>query len=334
MKAVWYERAGAAREVLQYGEMPDPTPGPGELRVKIGYSGVNPSDVKRRAGSNGPLAFPRIIPNMDGSGVIDRVGDGVDPGRIGERVWLHSTMWKRPFGTAAQYAVTLPERAYPLPANVSMAQGAGLGVPAMTAHRAVFGLGPVRGKTVLVTGGAGAVGFYAIQLARWGGARVLATVSSPEKAAAARRAGADALIDYKTQDVGAEVLRLTQGAGVDHVVEVDFGANLPATLICIKTGGSIATYASMTDPQPMLPFYQIMTKNLAVLWVLVYDMPARAMQDAARDVHAWLSDGSAVHQIARRFSLEDLVEAHLAVEGGHEIGKVIVEVGGELTGAA
>jgi NADPH2:quinone reductase len=329
MKAVWYEKSGAAREVLNYGEMPEPEPGPGELRVRIGYSGVNPSDVKRRAGSNGPPAFPRIIPDMDGAGVIDKVGAGVDPKRVGERVWLHSTMWKRPFGTAAQYAVTLPERAYTLPANITMAQGAGLGVPAMTAHRAVFGLGPVQGKTVLVTGGAGAVGFYAIQLAKWGGARVIATVSSENKAAAARRAGADAVINYKTQDVAREAMALTQGAGIDHVVEVDFGANLPATLACIKTGGSIATYASMTQPQPVLPFYQIMPKNLTLLWVLVYDMSAQAMVEAARDVNAWLSEGKAVHQIAASFSLERLVDAHLAVESGREIGKVVVEIGGE-----
>jgi NADPH2:quinone reductase len=328
MKAVWYERSGAAGEVLAYGEMPDPEPG--EVRVRIGYSGVNPSDVKRRAGSNGPPAFPRIIPNMDGSGVIDKVGAGVDPTRVGERVWLHSTMWKRPFGTAAQYAVTLTERAYTLPANISMEQGAGLGVPAMTAHRAVFGLGPVLGKTVLVTGGAGAVGFYAIQLAKWSGARVIATVSSEEKAAVARRAGADAVINYRNEDVGQRALALTDGAGIDHVVEVDFGANLPATLACIKTGGSIATYASMTQPQPVLPFYQIMPKNLALLWVLVYDMSAQAMLDAACEVNAWLSQGRAVHQIAKSFPLSRLVDAHLAVESGKEIGKVVVEVGGEL----
>ena len=329
MKAVWYERLGAAREVLTYGVMPDPEPGVGELRVKIAFSGVNPSDVKRRAGSSGAIPFPRVIPDMDGSGVIDKVGAGVDARRIGERVWLHSTAWKRPFGTAAEYAVTLPERAYPLPAGTPLSVGAGLGVPAMTAHRAVFGLGPVQGRTVLVTGGAGAVGFYAIQLAKWGGARVLATVSSTEKAAVATRAGADEVINYKSEDVAARVLAATGGAGVDHVVEVDFGANLATTLAVIKTGGSIATYASMGAPQPVLPFYQIMPKNLTVLWVLVYDMPAQAMVEAARDVHAWLASGRAVHQIARTFPLEALVDAHLAVESGQEIGKVIVAVGGE-----
>lgn len=328
MKAFWYEHIGAAREVLQHGEMPDPEPGPGELRVKIAYSGVNPSDVKRRAGSSGPIPFPRVIPNMDGSGVIDKVGAGVDKRRIGERVWLHSTAWRRPFGTAAEYAVTLPERAYHLPDNVPLSVAAGLGVPAMTAHRAVFGTGPVKGKTVLVTGGAGAVGFYAIQLAKWGGARVIATVSSAKKAAIAQKAGADEVIDYKTEDVAARIKTLTDGAGIDHVVEVDFGANLRTTLAVIKTGGSIATYASMSMPQPVLPFYEMMPKNINLLWVLVYDMSAQAMADAAREVNAWLAEGHAVHNIAQTFKLPYLVDAHLAVESGTEIGKVIVEVGG------
>ncbi|HEX4326104.1 MAG TPA: NADPH:quinone reductase [Burkholderiales bacterium] len=328
MQAVWFERTGAAREVLVHGEMPDPQAGAGEVRVKIAYSGVNPSDVKRRGGFSGPIPFPRVIPDMDGSGVIDQVGAGVDPKRIGERVWLHSTAWKRPYGTAAQYAVTLSDRAYPLPANTPLSVGAGLGVPAMTAHRAVFGLGPVKGKTVLVTGGAGAVGFYAIQLAKWGGARVIATVSSEAKAAAAKRAGADAVINYKSEKVGERALSLTDGAGIDHVVEVDFGGNLAATLECIKLSGTIATYASMSAPQPAIPFYQIMPKNLNLLWVLVYDMPAQAMADAARDVNAWLAEGRAVHQIARTFPYTQFVDAHLVVERGGEIGKVIVEVGG------
>jgi len=332
MKAVWYERNGAAKDVLVVGEMADPEPGAGEIRVKVGYSGVNPSDVKRRMGAGGvnaPMQYPRVIPNMDGSGTIDKVGAGVDAKRLGERVWLHSAMWKRPFGTGAQYVVTLPERAYPLPANTPLSVGAGLGVPAMTAHRAVFGLGPVKGKTVLVTGGAGAVGFYAIQLAKWGGAKVIATVSSADKAAVAKKAGADGVINYKTENVAERAIALNNGERVDHVVDVDFGANLPVTLNLIKNAGTLATYASMGNPQPAIPFYQVMPTNLVVQWVFVYDMPVQAMLDAARDVNAWLTGGTAVHQIARSFKLEQMVDAHLAVESGQEIGKVIVEVGGE-----
>jgi len=330
MKAVWYERNGAAREVLRYGEMPDPHPGPGEVRVAIGWSGVNPSDVKRRAGYNQPpLAYPRAIPNMDGAGRIDKVGHGVDPARIGERVWLHSTAHQRAFGTAAEYAVTPSERAFTLPDGVGMDVGAGLGVPAMTAHRCVFGAGPVEEKSVLVTGGAGAVGFYAIALAKWGGARVMATVSSIEKAHHARRAGADVVINYREEDVATRVLDETGRDGVDLVVDVDFGANLAASLAVIKDNAVIATYASMGAPQPVLPAYTLTRKNLTLMGVLVYSMPQAAMRAAGRDVNAWLVSGHAVHHLAERFSLERLADAHLAVESGSVIGKVIVEVGGQ-----
>ncbi len=329
MKAVWYEATGPADDVLTAGEMPDPEPGPGEVRVKIAYSGVNPSDVKRRGGANAQgMPFPRVIPGMDGSGTIDRIGAGVDASRLGQRVWLHSTSWRRPFGTCAEYAVTAPDRAFELPPNTSFEVGACLGVPALTAHRAVFGLGPVEGKTVLVTGGAGAVGFYAIQLAKWGGARVITTVSSDAKAEVARRAGADAVINYKAEDVADRVMSVTNGAGVDHVIDVDFGANLPATVAMLKLGGSIATYASMSIPQPVIPFYPMMNKNINLLWVLVYDMPQAAIFEGARDVNRWLTEASPQHQIAQTFPLALLADAHRAVESGRVVGKVLVEVGG------
>jgi NADPH2:quinone reductase len=326
MKAGWYERNGPAHEVLEIGERPDPEPGPGEVRVRVACSGVNPSDVKRRAGwNNQQLAFPWAVPNNDGAGVIDKVGAGVDARRVGERVWLHSTGWKRPLGTAAEHTVTPHHRAFPLPQNVSFEIGAGLGVPAMTAHRAVFGLGPVRGKTVLVTGGAGAVGFYAIQLAKWGGARVVTTVSGAEKAAEAKRGGADHVVNYKAENVAERLLALTEGAGVDHVVEVDFGANLPVTLAVLKPNGSVATYASMTKPEPAIPFYPLMFKNVRLLWVFVYEMPQEAMAEAGRDVNAWLASGAAVHPRQHVFTLDRLADAHVAVEEG-AVGKVIVQI--------
>jgi NADPH2:quinone reductase len=331
MKAVWYERNGAAREVLQYGDLPDPVPGPGEVRVAIGFSGVNPSDVKRRAGFNQPpLAHARAIPNMDGAGVIDQVGAGVDPARLGQRVWLHSTAHQRPFGTAAQYAVTPAARAFALPPGIGLEVGAGLGVPAMTAHRAVFGAGPVTGKTLLVTGGAGAVGFYAIQLAKWGGARVLATVSSDEKAAVAKRAGADVVINYRTENVAERVRAVMAGAGIEHIVDVDFGANLATSLAVIADNGVIATYASMGAPQPVLPAYTLTRKNLTIMGVLVYSMPQAAMDAAGADVNTWLAGGCAVHNIAGRFPLKRTADAHVAVESGSVVGKVVVEVGGEV----
>jgi NADPH:quinone reductase len=326
MRAGWYERNGPAHEVLKISERPDPEPGPGEVRVRVACSGVNPSDVKRRAGwNNQQLAFPWAVPNNDGAGVIDKVGPGVDAKRVGERVWLHSTGWKRPLGTAAEYTVTPHARAFPLPAGVPFEIGAGLGVPAMTAHRAVFGFGSVRGKTVLVTGGAGAVGFYAIQLAKWGGARVVTTVSGAEKAAEAKRAGADHVVNYKTENVAERVMALTEGAGLHHVVEVDFGANLPITLAALKPNGSVATYASMTEPEPAIPFYPLMFKNVRLLWVFVYEMPPEAMADAARDVNAWLASDAAVHPRQHAFPLDRLADAHVAVEEG-AIGKVIVSL--------
>lgn len=331
MKAVWYERNGAARDVLEFGNMPDPEPGPGEVRVAIGWSGVNPSDLKRRAGVNQPpLAYPRAIPNMDGAGRIDRVGEGVDPARIGERVWLHSTAHQRPFGTAAEYAVTPSARAFTLPTGVGMDVGAGLGVPAMTAHRCVFGAGPIQGKSVLVTGGAGAVGFYAIALAKWGGAQVIATVSSAEKALHATRAGADSVINYRNENVADRVMAETGRAGVDLIVDVDFGANLATSLAVIKDNAVVATYASMGAPQPVLPAYTLTRKNLTLMGVLVYSMPPAAMLAAGTDVNAWLESGHAVHHLAERFSLERTADAHLAVESGSVVGKVIIEVGGEL----
>jgi NADPH2:quinone reductase len=328
MKAGWYEQNGPAKEVLKIGERPDPEPGPGEVRVRIACSGVNPSDVKRRAGwNNQKIAFPWQVPNNDGAGVIDKVGAGVDAKRVGERVWLHSTGYKRPLGTAAGLTVTPAHRAFQLPEGVSFEVGAGLGVPAMTAHRAVLGPGPVRGKTVLVTGGAGAVGFYAIQLAKWGGARVLATVSGAEKAAEAKRAGADHVVNYRTENVAERVMALTEGAGVDHVVDVDFGANLETTLAVLKPNGSIATYASMSKTEPAIPFYPLMFKNVRLLWVFVYEMPQEAMSEAGRDVNAWLAGGDAVHPRNHVFTLDRLADAHIAVEDG-AIGKVLVDVGG------
>lgn len=326
MRAVWYERNGPAREVLVEGDMPDPEPGAGELRVRIACSGINPSDVKRRAGFNQPpLAWPRAIPGMDGAGVVDRVGTGVDAAWLGRRVWLHSTAIGRAFGTCAGYALTVPSRCFELPAGTAMAEGAALGVPAMTAHRALFAGGPIAGQSVLVTGGAGAVGFYAIQLAVWGGARVIATVSSAAKAEVARRAGAEVVVDYRREDVVAAVRAFTGGAGVARVVEVDFGANLAVSLAAVADHGCIAAYASMGEPKPALPFYDLSRRNVTVMPFLVYAMPAAAIALAGRDVNAWLGTGRAVHQVGARFALAHTVDAHLAVEAG-ALGKVVVEV--------
>lgn len=328
MKAVSYTRNGSANEVLEYGELPDPIPAAGEMRVKIAFSGVNPSDAKRRSGTGGAIQFPRVIPNMDGSGIVDMLGEGVDAAWLGKRVWLHKTGWERPHGTAAEYTISSPNRAFELPAGISMEVGASLGVPAMTAHRALFCTGPIEGKTVIVTGGAGLVGFYAIQLAKRAGAKVITTISSAEKAAIAARAGPDLIVNYRTEDVVTLARRFSENRGVDHIVDVDFGSNLAASSAMLANFGTIAAYASMGAPTPSLPFYELMFKNPTLMPVFVYSMPEQAQQDAGRDVNSWLASGTSQHNLAKRFSLSQLADAHRAVEAT-EIGKIVVSVGGE-----
>ncbi|MCC7104392.1 MAG: NADPH:quinone reductase, partial [Chloroflexi bacterium] len=302
MRAAWYERQGEASNVLTVGEMEAPTAGPGEIRVRVACSGVNPSDVKRRGGWRGQkVDFARVVPHSDGSGVVDQVGEGVDPRRVGQRVWVYNGQWKRPFGTCAEL-ICLPEQyVVRLPDNTDFAAGASLGIPGLTAHRCVFADGPVGGQTVLVTGGAGSVGFYAIELAKWGGANVIATVSSDEKASVARKAGADEVVNYRAEDVGARVMALTDGQGVDRVVEVDFGANLPATSAVLKPHGIVATYASMTQPDPTINFYGFMSRNALFRLVFVYEVPPAALAKGCADLNACLEDGAMRHHIAARF---------------------------------
>ncbi len=323
MKAVWYERNGDA-DILEHGEMPDPEPGPGEVRVRVISSGVNPSDWKRRQGLSNRIEFPRVIPNQDGAGVIDAVGPGVPQSRTGERVWLFESQFARPFGTGAEYTVQPTEHAVRLPDNTGFAMGAGLGVPAMTAHRCVFADGPVTGKTVLVTGGAGAVGHYAIQQAKLGGATVISTVSSDEKAQIALAAGADHTINYRDGDTAARVFELTDGRGVDHIVEVDMAANFDVSQQVLRSSGVLAVYAAGTAQAPPVPL-KFKSSNVTVRMVLVYDMPEHAKTAAIADITAWLENSQLTGFDGPHFSLEQLKDAHLAVEGG-AIGKGIIDV--------
>jgi NADPH:quinone reductase len=326
MKATWYERNGPADEVLQVGDMPIPAPGPGEVLVRVKASGVNPSDVKSRAGLRARMTMPRIVPHSDGAGIIEAIGAGVDHGRVGERVWLWNGQWQRPFGTAAEY-IALPSFQAPhLPDGVPYEAGACLGIPAMTAHRCVFADGPVAGQTILVTGGAGAVGHYAIQLARWGGAKVIATVSGAEKAAHAKAAGADRIVNYKSEDVVQAVKDLTHGKGVDRVIEVEFGGNLPTTLACLKTNGVIATYASSAVMEPKLPFYAMMFQGITLHMVLVYILPEAARRQSIHDINQALVQGALVHGIAETYPLDEIAAAHKKVESGDAIGNVVVTI--------
>lgn len=324
MLAAWYERNGAAREVLRYGEQPDPLPGRGEVRVRLHASAVNPSDVKARGGSR-PVIPPRVIPNSDGAGEIDRAGPGVPKSRLRQRVWVYNGQWQRPSGTSAQYIVLPAAQAVPLPRKVSYADGACLGIPVMTAHRCLFSDGPIRGMTVLVTGGAGVVGHYAVQLARWAGARVIATVSSPEKAAHARKGGAHATIDYRREDVAARIAELTKGEGVDRVVDVELGVNLPAYEKVLRPAAVIATYAAAAVQDSVLPS-RLRQRNVTVRMVFVYTMPDAAKRQAIADIGRWLARGRPKFAIAARFPLSEIAAAHETVESGNKIGHVILDI--------
>lgn len=327
MKAVWYEEQGSAREVLQYGDLETPSPNPGEVRVRICASGVNPSDTKSRSGWEGmKMQFDRVIPHNDGAGVIDAVGEGVDSKRVGERVWLYETQLGRPFGTAAEFAVLPSEQAVTLPDNTDFAEGACLGVPAMTAHYCIFADGAVEGKTVLVAGGTGAVGNYALQFAKWGGAKVITTVGSDEKKAIALDSGADEVINYKSEDVAQRVKEFTLGEGVDRIVEVAFATNLAVNQKIIKSNGVIATYSSEEKNEPQVPFLPFLLKNTAVRFVLVYVMPKEAHHKAAKDITTCLENKVLKHQIAQKFSLKEVAAAHETVENGQAIGNVAIEI--------
>jgi NADPH:quinone reductase-like Zn-dependent oxidoreductase len=326
MRAAWYDRNGPAREVLTVGQLPDPVPGQGEVLVDVKVSGANPSDVKSRAGARGGMAFPRIVPHSDGAGVIEAVGSGVDKRRVGERVWLWNGQWRRPFGTAAEKIAVPAEQAVPLPDDVSFEAGACLGIPAMTAEACLLSDGPLKNKTVLVTGGAGAVGHYVVQLAKWAGARVIATAGRSESIAACSKAGADLVIDYKRENVAERVLGETSGSGVDRIVEVEFGGNLEASLAVIKENGVIAAYASMGTPTPTLPFYPMMFKGLTLRLVLVYILTAEARQRAIANITAGLKAGALTHPVAGTYPLDRIAQAHEAVEAGDKLGQVLVSI--------
>jgi NADPH2:quinone reductase len=324
MHAVWYERNGSARDVLCFGEMPDPEPGPGEVRVRVHASGVNPSDWKTRSGSR-PMLFPRVIPHSDGAGVIDQVGPGVEPARIGERVWTWNGQWKRAFGTAAEFIVLPSEQAVRLPDAIAFEAGACLGIPALTAHRAVTVDGSVTGQTVLVSGGAGAVGHYAIQFAKLlGAAQVIATVSSPEKAEHARAAGADETVDYKAESVADRVHAITRGRGVDRIVEVDIAGNATLLPQIVARDGLCVVYGS-NAPQASFDFGPMILSGAAVRFFIVYELSVDARRTGIADLTRWMEDGLVQHTIATTLPLEGTVEGHELVEQGKVIGNVIVE---------
>jgi NADPH:quinone reductase len=322
MLAAVYRRRGPAAEVLTVEEIQTPEPGPGELRVRVAVSGINPTDWKSRS-TGGGITAGFQVPNQDGAGVVDAVGPGVDPARVGERVWVYMAAWMNPYGTAAEYTVLPAERAVPLPEGISFDLAASLGVPVVTAHRCLLADGPIDGRVVLVAGGAGAVGYYAIQLARAAGATVIATVSGPEKAAIARDAGAHHVVNYRQGDPAAEI-RAVAPEGVDRIVEVALAANLDLDLAVAAPNAVIVAYATEAT-NPTLPVRELMTRNLLLRFVLLYTLPPEALQQAVQDITTALTRGILSEMPMHRYRLDDIAAAHDAVEGG-AVGKVVVDL--------
>lgn len=325
MRIAYYESNGAAAETLKLATVDDPRPGPGEVRVRLKTSGVNPSDVKSRAGTARKIAFPRVIPHSDGAGDIDMVGDGVPASRVGERVWIWNGQWKRPFGTAAECIVLPAEQAVRLPASVAYEAGACLGIPALTAWQALDLAAAGPGQTLLIAGGAGAVAHYAIQMAKLKGARVIATVSSPAKAALARAAGADHTIDYKHEDVGERVQALTGKSGVDTVLEVDLTANAGLLPRVLKPKGAVVVYG--TGPQAQIPASFCLVNTIRIQFMLIYELAGADRKRCLADVTRLLKENRLVHNLAATYPLDEIVAAHLAQEQGKTVGNIVLKVG-------
>lgn len=325
MRAAYYEQNGPARDVLKVGGVETPRPGPGEVRIKLVTSGVNPSDVKARSGMTRKIAYPRVIPHSDGAGEIDMVGDGVPAARIGERVWTWNAQWLRPFGTCAEY-VTLPSAlAVHLPGHASFEVGACLGIPAMTAYHAVAVSGAAPGVTVLVAGGAGGVGHQAVQFGKTAGATVITTISSPQKAEVARAAGADHTIDYKRENVGERVAAITGKKGVDAVIELDVAANAKLLPQVLRPRGKIVVYGTGAA-EAELPLMFFLRNAITLEFIYVYELDAAERAAALAAIARALDTGALKTNIGLTVQLRDIVAAHEAVEGGKVLGNVVVQI--------
>jgi NADPH:quinone reductase len=322
MKAAWYEKQGLARDVLVVGEMPDPIPAAREVRLRISASGINPGDVKKRQDAFGiGMAYPRVIPHSDGAGRVDQLGPDVSSEWLGRSVWCYGAQSYRPFGTAAELTVVSVDQIAPLPEIVSMEQGACLGIPGITAHRAVHVGGVISGRTVMVQGAAGAVGLCAVALARHAGARVIGTVRSASDQPIASKAGAHDVV-LSDNELIARVRTLAPG-GIDHIVEVAFGANAEADVELLKQGGSIASYAT-DNATPKIPFWEMVFKNIRVFFLGSDDFPKEAKSEAARDLNSALEAGWPGFEIGERIPLADIARAHELVEHPQQPGRVVV----------
>lgn len=328
MKAAIYRAFGAATEVLKIEEIARPDPGPGELRVRMAFSGVNPSDVKARAGARPGVTrpgFPAIIPHSDGAGVVDAVGSGVDPARLGQRVWIWNGQWQRAFGTCAEYIVLPQSQAVALPDGVALEAGAVLGIPGLTAAQAVFGGKDLAGRTVLISGGGGTVGYLAVQLARWAGARVIAT-GAPRDFDRIAAAGADVVLNYADPKLAAAVLEANDGALVDMAIEVEFGRNIAMIAEVMKPNGRVAIYGSALDMTPTIPFGAILFKALTLDVILIYLQDDEDRAHCITMLHDALVQGALVIPVQERFPLHETAKAQEAVEAGGRAGAVLVQL--------
>ena len=326
MKAAWYEKIGAAAEVLQVGEIENPQPNEGEVLVELRTSGVNPSDVKTRAGARGDLQFPQIVPHSDGGGIITQVGQGVDQGRIGERVWIWNGAFGRAHGTCAEMIALPSDQAVSLPDETSFEAAACLGIPASTAYYGMLCDGSVENQTVLVTGGAGAVGYYGIQLAKWSGATVITTVSGDEKAKVASDAGADLIINYREEDVVSAIKDFTNNEGVDRILEVEFGGNLSVSEEVIKPNGTVAAYGSVAVMEPSLPFYNLMFKGVKLNTYLIYIVSESDRGMIVNGLNEAMNDGALNHIITESYALDDIIDAHQSMESNQVIGNIVINI--------
>jgi NADPH2:quinone reductase len=326
MHAAFYNKLGSASKALKVGEQPTPEPGPGEVRVKLQSSGVNPSDTKARLhGRGGSIPFPLVIPHSDGAGIIDAVGDGVKDGRIGKRVWLMNGQWQRPFGTAAEYICTGSKYVIDLLDGIDMAEGACFGIPFLTAHRAVMFDGSIDGQTILVQGGAGAVGHYAIQVAKANGARVITTVSSGAKSDYVLGAGADGVVNYRNENVAESIMALTDGRGVDRIVELNISENGRMYAQILAQGGPVVVYGTN---EVMASF---VAQDFYIKWALlkgflIYTINDMQRHEGVAALNKMLAEGTLKTTIAKRFSLGDIIKAHEMVESARHIGNVVLEV--------
>lgn len=325
MRAARYDRLGPAAEVLSIVDVDDPHPAPGDVRVRLHFSGVNPTDWKRRLLGPAVPPSPGQIPHQDGSGEIDEVGEGVDPARLGERVWVFHAAWNRPGGTAAEYVCVPAEQAVPLPPGASLELGASLGIPYITAHAALTGDGPIDGATVLVTGGGGAVGHAAIELGTLLGARVIATATSPPKAEVARRSGAVEVLDYRSSTYLDDLRRVAPN-GVDRIVEVALGANIAASLQALRPHGVIAIYATESQ-DPAVPVRALMTLNATIRFLLVYNFTRQQIDAAVADITRALHLGRIEPLPVTMLPLDEIAAAHEQVESG-AFGRVLLDVRG------